>query len=237
MKVIIMAAGRGTRISKDIEKIPKCTLPLGRVSLIRNTINLFLENSIDVCLVVGYQKNHILKEVDDLPIEIVYNPFYQFTNSIASLWFAKEFLTDDEIILINGDVYIEQDTIDLLLAEKASPVMLADSRKVDEGDFFFKYNNHILQDYGKDLKKHMRTGEYVGIAKISSSFVDVFRNTLNSMIESERYNDWWENVLYHLSDHGKNVYITDIGDRYWSEIDKIEDYYKIRDYINKTVVK
>ncbi|SEO59475.1 Choline kinase [Amphibacillus marinus] len=226
-----MAAGCGTRISNDINEIPKSTLKIGKDSLIRNTIKLFLENAYEVCIVVGYKKEMILKEIDDLPITVVYNPFYKLTNSIASLWFARSFLVDEETIIMNGDVYIEQDLIDFLLNEKRSPTMLVDAKRKTIGDFFFEYKNSRLISYGKELPLESRTGEYVGIAKLSGEFIDVFKRKLEIIIDSGHYNEWWEQVLYDLSDSGQEVYVSDIGNRFWSEIDQIEDYQYIQDYL------
>ena len=37
MKAIILAAGRGTRIARNVEQVPKSTLPIDGVPLIRRT--------------------------------------------------------------------------------------------------------------------------------------------------------------------------------------------------------
>ncbi|EJT6666008.1 phosphocholine cytidylyltransferase family protein, partial [Clostridium perfringens] len=38
MKALILAAGRGTRISRYLSGRPKCTVDIGGISLIENTI-------------------------------------------------------------------------------------------------------------------------------------------------------------------------------------------------------
>lgn len=233
MKIILLAAGKGTRIRKEINDVPKSTLEIEKnLPLIRYTVELLLKNNIEVSIVVGFKKELVIDTIKDLPVTIYYNPFYDVTNSIASLWFARDFWNEGEDILImNADVYIEQDTLDLLLNETRCPAMLADSRKTVEGDFFFKYGeDYILKDYGKELTVENRNGEYVGIAKLTESFRSTFLNKLNQMIGKQKHGKWWENVLYTLSEEDRQVHVCDIGDRFWSEIDKIEDYHTILNY-------
>ncbi|EJW19855.1 hypothetical protein PAV_1c08430 [Paenibacillus alvei DSM 29] len=43
MKAILLAAGRGTRISRMIKEIPKCVLPVDGVPLIRRSVMMLLE--------------------------------------------------------------------------------------------------------------------------------------------------------------------------------------------------
>lgn len=47
----------------------------------------------------------------DKGVSFFYNPFYDVTNSIASAWFAKEFLTGDDLLIMNGDVYLEENCL------------------------------------------------------------------------------------------------------------------------------
>lgn len=57
MKAILMAAGRGTRISRTIDDKCKCTLDIGGQSLIRHTVEMLIKNNIEVHIVVGYKKS------------------------------------------------------------------------------------------------------------------------------------------------------------------------------------
>ena len=109
MKVLLMAAGKGTRISRYIEGKPKCTIDIGETTLIEYTIQELLKYNIDeMGMVLGYHSEEIKKLLEKYHIKYYYNYFYDVTNSIASAWFAKEFM-DDDIILMNADVYLEAD--------------------------------------------------------------------------------------------------------------------------------
>ena len=47
MKAILLAAGRGTRISRMVKEIPKSTLPIQGIPLIRFTVDMLQKKGID----------------------------------------------------------------------------------------------------------------------------------------------------------------------------------------------
>lgn len=229
MKAILMAAGRGSRISRHIGDDPKCTLDVGGIELIRHTVSMLTRNNVKVVMVLGYQ-GHVIQEVlADYDVTYYYNPFYDVTNSIASLWFAREEFNGEDIILGNADVYWDEDLLEVILAEKQTPVMLADSSRGEEGDYLFKWTNNELEKYGKDLTPPDITGEYVGIALLRQKDQADFIAQMETMIGSQQHGVWWENVLYSGIPE-KVVYVKDINPLFWAEVDYIEDYYRILQY-------
>lgn len=109
MKLLVMAAGRGTRISRYIEGMPKCTVDIGGARLVEYTIQKFLDMGgiSRIGIVLGY-RSEILEEIlSGYPVEFYYNYFYEVTNSIASAWFAKDFI-DDDMVMMNADVFAEE---------------------------------------------------------------------------------------------------------------------------------
>lgn len=233
MRAIIMAAGRGTRISKNIADIPKCLVEVGDTKLIKHTIQTLRNTGVNnIAITVGYKHTQITDELANDSIDFVYNPFFNVTNSIASLWFARHLIKEDEdLILANGDVFYNEELIKMLQEDEREVVMLSDKRRVADGDYFFNTNeNNEITAYGKDLELENRTCEYVGIARIKSSFVKTFMDKLEEMINEQKNSVWWENVLYELSETYP-IYSKDVGDIFWAEVDFIEDYHRILDYI------
>ena len=153
MKVLILAAGRGTRISRYLSGKPKCTVDIGGGQcLIEYTIDLLHSRGIqDIGIVLGYEAQVIREVLADKGVSFFYNPFYDVTNSIASAWFAKEFLTGDDLLIMNGDVYLEEKLLDRILAQGRSPVMFADESRRETADYKFFYEDGILKKYGKAL--------------------------------------------------------------------------------------
>lgn len=230
MKAILMAAGKGSRISKHIPEIPKCTLPVNGKPLIQKTVEMLIKNNIEVTIVVGYKYQHIIDALKEYKVNIVYNPFYDVTNSIASLWLAKEYLVDDDIILANADVFWSEEILNRLCAEDKEVFLFGDRNRVKDGDYFFGTQNGCVVKYGKELSVEERDCEYVGIAKVGRKFMDSFKKRLNEMIETQQHGVWWENVLYSYSSC-ENIYVVDVEGEFWAEIDFIEDYNRILDFV------
>ncbi|QGG58085.1 NTP transferase domain-containing protein [Paenibacillus sp. B01] len=225
MKAIVLAAGRGTRISRSIEEIPKCVLSINGVSLIRRTILMLLDRGIEPVLCVGYRHEAIRKELADLDVTYYYNPFFNVTNSIASFWFARHELTDDTIIM-NGDVYIEQEILDMVIETTKECALLVDQSRTTVGDYFLQLENGLVKKYGKELPIKERTCEYVGVGKIKASFLEEFKTRLERLIGDQQHQLWWENVLYSLTED-KSIQTIDVEGRFWAEIDYFDDYERI----------
>ena len=232
MRAILLAAGRGTRISRMIEPIPKCTLPIKNVPLIRHTVEMLVEKGMDITVCVGYKKEQIYKALEGMKVDLVYNPFYDVTNSIASLWFAKQFL-QGELLILNADVFFSPEILTLILNDSRDNVLAIDKTRIELGDYFFKTSdNGCLRKYGKELPLRERSGEYVGIAKLSSSFVPVFNQRLDKLIDMQQHDKWWENVIYSFTDNNeKSIYTIDVNGLFWAEIDYFDDYERILNYL------
>ena len=169
MKVLLLAAGRGTRISRYLSGNPKCTVDIGGEKQLRYTVDHFHKKGItDIGSGLGYRAEVIREVRSDKNVRFFYNPFYDVTNSIASAWFAKDFLAAaDDTLIMNADVYLEEAMLDKILQPQLSPVMFADGTRKEEADYKFKYTDGILEKYGKDLTGDDISGEYIGIGRFS----------------------------------------------------------------------
>jgi choline kinase len=234
MKVLIMAAGIGSRISRHLNNQPKCCVKVNDEELIKYTFSLLNKKGIsDIAIVTGYNDYYILDALKGFSFKHYKNPFYDVTNSIASTWFAQEFLdSSDDIIVMNGDVFIEEKVLDILLDSHKTPLFLGDSSRIEDADYKFQWDNNILLKYGKELSAEEITGEYVGIAKISKNDILFMKEELNKMILNQKHTYWWEDIFYRNLDK-KPIYIKDIKGIFWAEVDYIEDYERIKEYMLK----
>lgn len=228
MKILILAAGKGTRISRYLSGNPKCTVDIGDKRLIQYTIEMLNKKGIrNIGIVLGYRGNVIKETLKEFNVKYYYNPFYDVTNSIASAWFAKEFLTDfDDTLIMNGDVFLEELLFEMIINEKESPVMFADGTRKETADYKFFYQNGLLEKYGKELSSVDTSGEYIGIGRFSKEFMPEFIATMDKMILSQKHSFWWENIIYDMIKK-QNVYVSTIDGRFWAEVDYIEDYERI----------
>jgi len=228
-RAILMAAGRGTRISREIYDSCKCTLDIGGIPLIRHTVQMLVNMNIEVHIAVGFNKHLIKESLKGLDVVYHDNVFYSITNSLASLWFAREALSGDTVILGNADVFWEDNLLTALLSEKRDCAMLCDSSRVEQGDYLFNVIDDKIVSYGKGIDCHQANCEYVGLAIIQGALIEKCRERLDVLVEEQRHGDWWELILYSMTAE-RPIWAKDISGMFWAEIDFIEDYKRILEY-------
>lgn len=232
MKALILAAGRGTRISRHIDGKPKCTVALDDdTTLIEYSVDLLTSRGVDdITIALGYRGDVIKDILAGKEVGFCENPFYDVTNSIASLWFAREALgAADRFIIMNGDVFLSGKALDIVLAEKLSPVLFYDVTRRAEADYKFQCEGDRIVKYGKDLSLEETSGEYIGCAVFGGSFLGEFVKRLDFLIRSQKHSMWWEDVLYSMASE-RPIIARDIEGAFWGEVDYIEDYERIMQF-------
>lgn len=226
---ILMAAGCGTRISRNINNNCKCILDIGGIPLIRYTVQMLLEKEIDVHIVIGYDAERVVEALEGLHVTFHKNYFYSITNSLVSLWFAREAIAGDVVVLGNADVYWERTLLEKLLGETRNNVMLCDTSRVEIGDYLFRVEDGKVVDSGKGKNCFGANCEYVGLAAIRNEMIPQFKKRLEEMILNQNHSFWWEEVLYSMIEE-QPIWAEDISGNFWAEIDYIEDYKRILEY-------
>ena len=241
MKAVILAAGRGTRLYPYTKYIPKCLLDIGGVTILENQINHIRDCGINELVIVvgfGFDKvENFLRSYDGLGLKIVtlYNPFYQITNSLISLWIARAEMNDD-IVVINGDDVFEFDVLDLALSSPNEKISLPIKRK------------HMYED--EDMKVEIESGEVINISKnlpatsAESVGIRVFRDRgvelLRKSIEEEMRTEgaeskWYVSAILRLIEKGYKVKSQDVNDLYWMDVDYPSDLFKARFNSNRFI--
>jgi len=215
-----------------VEAVPKSTLPIDGEPLIRRSVKLLQQSGIECIVCVGYQKEKIFEALAGLNVTYCVNPFYDVTNSIASIWFAKEYIKGD-MLLLNADVFFSQDILDLMLADRHEVVLAIDKSRVEVGDYFFSTTDQgCITKYGKNLPITERTCEYVGICKVRQSFCKSFLSRMEQLIFNYQHNMWWENILYSFTGE-REIHTVDVNGLFWAEIDYFDDYERILNYVER----
>ena len=130
MEAVILAAGMGTRLGSLIPK-PLTSLVDEKTILDYQIEKLIKKPQINnIYLVVGYKKEIIMEKFPDLLF--VYNNAYARTNTAKSLLAALNKIYND-VIWMNGDVFFDEEILDLLLDSKIS-VCLVDRKKCGVGN-------------------------------------------------------------------------------------------------------
>lgn len=220
MKAVILAAGIGSRVGNQL---PKCllSLPHGN-SIMANQINLLRESGVrEIIAVVGFKKEFIMEKYPGIVYK--YNPFYHVTNTSKSLMMAMEGITEDDVIWLNGDVFLEIDVIKKVLSKRGNVIAV---NKAICGKEEVKYRT---DSYGKikriSKKVPKAEGEALGINKISKQDFAVF---LDSLRKCEN-NDYFEKAIEICVTKGMEFLPVDISDLKCIEIDFKKDFERAKE--------
>ena len=196
---------------------------------------LFRSPDTRIAIVTGYKGQSVDDVLNEYKYDRFYNPLFDITNSIVSLWFASSFIDEkDDLIVMNGDVFFDKKVLDVIYDYNNEFVLLADSSRIKEADYRFNWSNDgLLKKYGKELADDETTGEYVGIAKISKSVLPKFKARLMEMINTQQHGKWWEDVVYSFVKDNTKINIKDISGLFWAEVDYVEDYERILEEVAK----
>lgn len=224
MTYILLVAGRGSRLMPLTLKRPKSLYRLDKnTSVIKRMINLIRKNDdkAEIVVVTGFLADHIKQEIQN--VTFVHNPFYEKTNSIASLWFAKNYLLRDNVTIINGDIVMEKKLIkDEICKETDKPYVLLDSSINNNGDYNVQVKRDKVLVMSKELDEYY--GEYAGITKLDTNSARNLYEEIEIMVNDGAYDQWYENALVQLIfDHDFELYYNDICEYKWTEVDCVSD--------------
>ena len=231
-KAVIMAAGMGRRLEGAIGDIPKSLINLGGEALITKQINMLKECGIKkIAVVVGYRKEKI-KELLGNNVTYYFNPFFETTNSVTSLWFAKELFSDEDVIVMNGDMLVESSIVKDLLIDKNPVCVTVEVGKYNEIGYKARIKDNFVDFMGMGIHKSEVAGEYVGISKVSKSIFPIFIKTLDNFMERKEFGTWYETAYVQMIGEGVRISFVDTNQRSWLEIDTPDDIEKAIQYFN-----
>jgi len=189
MKAIILAAGKGTRLSKYTKDLPKGMLPVFNKSIIEHQIEVYNRNDItDITIVTGYLENKIQYQ----STKKKWNERFATTNMVESLLCAEEELAG-EVIISYSDVLFEDRLLQQVITSTSDVGVLIDTDwkeywksrygKVDFDTESLKFdtNNNILQLGVEDALLEEIEGRYIGLIKLSSKGVDTVQKVYGDL--------------------------------------------------------
>jgi len=244
MKAIILAAGNGRRLYPYTKNIPKCLLDLGGQTILENQLNCIKDCGInDVVLVLGYKSEKIenfLKNnyISGMKIKTLYNPFYKSTNSLLSMWEAREELNQDVIIMNSDDVFefaVLENILNVADQNICLPIKI--KKKYEQEDMKVKINGNKITNIGKELNNFI-SGESLGLRLFRKRGVSLLKRAIEEEVRTkDAKKKWYVSAIVRLIELGNEVNYLNIKNLFWMDVDSPKDIYKARFCSNKYIVE
>jgi choline kinase len=220
MRIIILAAGQGTRLRPLTDSMPKCMVEVAGQSLIRRQLVVMKNCGIseeDIMIVCGYRKETLQTHLTDKLVKFIFNEDYETTNMVYSLMCAETEMKDD-VIISYGDIIYDEAVLKKLI-DSYSPISIV----VDDGwyDYWNIRSDDPLSD-AETLKLDQNWNiveigqKPKSIADIESQYIGLMRfrgEGLAAMIrlagEAKRRSSVGE-PLWRTGRNYQNMYMTDL---------------------------
>lgn len=231
MQAIILAAGTGSRLLRVSGGTPKCLLPVdGRTLLARQVSALERVGVRKIVVVVGHAADEVRGALGP-QCEYVYNCDYATTNSLYSLWLARERLIAGGIVM-NADILFHPRLLRDLVEARHEDALLVSYRDEDDepfGDEEMKVTvrKGRVRAVSKSLPAEEADGENVGIARFGRAGASRLVGMMDRLIAAGAHRDWAPRAFHAFA---AQYPLHAVGTRGlpWIEIDSPEDYFRAR---------
>ena len=236
MQAIILAAGMGKRLGEHTKDNTKCMVKVNGVRLIDRMLTQLAERNLSrVVIVVGYKKDELIKHIGNrydgrIKIEYVHNDIYDKTNNIYSLALAKQYMLEEDTLLLESDLIFDDSMLDLIIHDSYPNLALVAKYEtwMDGTMVRISEDNDIMSFIPKKAFKYSDIEHYYktcNIYKFSREFsVTQYVPFLEAYSKAMGNNEYYEQVLRVLTALDRSdLKALPITKEKWYESDDVQD--------------
>ena len=231
MKAIILAAGKGSRLDQSGETV-KCLLKFGPFTLIELQCKYLRQCGIqEINVVVGFEAERVRRTCGS-GIAYIENPIFLKTNSLYSLWLARECFSDG-FVVINSDVLFHPQLLwDLLTTRREDALLVSYREEAEYGDeeMKVKVRGGRLLDISKDMDPAEADGENVGIVKFGARGARLLEEQMAPLVENGALRSWAPRAFLEFAKR-RSLHVVGTRGFPWTEIDFPEDYNRAQEEV------
>ncbi len=247
MKAIILNSGSGSRMGTLTGSKPKCLIELnGEETILSRQLKMLSANGVNsIIITTGHFEEKIRTYVDnffpELDVEYVYNPKYNSTNYIYSLFLAKNqvhSISDDNkpILLIHGDMVFDEEVLQRLLkTEHQNAVLMNSKAKLPEKDFKGRIKDNTVMEIGVNT-----FGEdclsLLPIYKFSKLSFTLWLKEMEEFVNRGEHNVYAENAFNNIP-YKLNLKPVYFDDETCMEVDNPEDLTNAKTHLSRDIKK
>jgi choline kinase len=240
MKAILISAGKGERLYPLTKNTPKSLLEVGKgLTILETQLHSLSENNIkDIVIITGFKAEQIEAKVRDyqnnLNITTVFNPFFDISNNLLSVWMARHHMSDD-FISINGDDVFSAEVIEnLLKCDNDISMVIDEKQEYDDDDMKVVHKDGEILEVSKKIDQDKANGESVGIIKFSKKGPKIYTDMLDQMVrDPQNRNVFYLKAIQEIINKGYKINYSMCKESDWAEIDFHPDLKLIRTYLSR----
>jgi 2-aminoethylphosphonate-pyruvate transaminase len=209
-------------------------LPLGGEPILSRALRLLAEHGVTrSVVVVGHLRDAYRRFADGRPgVELVDNPDYATTGTMASLARALE-RVDGDFLLLESDVVWERRALTALLAHPHEDVILASGPTRAGDEVWLEAPAGRLRDMSKDRSVlGSACGELVGVHRVSAGLAALLLRVFDELVAERGH----ARMAYDLdalvrASRRRPITVHVVPDLIWGEIDDERQYHRVRDEV------
>jgi choline kinase len=178
-----------------------------------------------ITLVLGY-RSETIEEVCGRDVEIVFNPNYGTTNSLYSLWLARNLLSEGFVVL-NSDVLFHPHLLTRLLSSSHEDALLMSARepgtRYSDEEMKVHVRDGCVAAIDKALPDADSDGENVGIVKFGAEGAALVLAEADALIAQGAVRDWLPRAFAAFC-RKRPLHVIETAGLPWIEIDCPADY-------------
>jgi histidinol-phosphate/aromatic aminotransferase/cobyric acid decarboxylase-like protein/choline kinase len=235
VQAVILAAGLGKRLGAATRQSTKCMVELNGRRLVEYALDALSRVQVErIVVVVGHGADEVRAFLGDqqagVPVHYVTNPVYAETNNIYSLLLARDYLEQDDTLLLESDVVFEPSILLECAAHPAPNVAVVAAYEpwMDGTVTLLDERQRVIRIVSKREFARAESASYyktVNLYKLSRAFSrNQFMPFLAAYVGVEGRGHYYEDVLRALVYMGADDLVAlPVGDKLWYEIDDTQD--------------
>ena len=175
MQLILLAAGKGTRLPKKFREKPKCQIKISEKTILEHNLNFYKKFKYR-SIVTGFKSEKLNSFIKKNRFENIKNKKYNKTNMVYSLFKVRS-IKSNNIVVCYGDIIFDESIFNDLKKGYSSSIILLkkDWLKIWRGRMKYSkikndaenveiYDNYLIS-IGKKITDKLPKYQYMGIIK------------------------------------------------------------------------
>ena len=250
MHLIILAAGKGSRLKPLTDSVPKCMVKVGGKTILSRVLDCWESLSQEKPVLVGGYK---IQEINYDNIILLNNKNYETTNMVQSLMVAEDYFKNG-FIMSYGDIFYSSEIIEKLIdANEDINVVVDDDwqpywemrfkNPLDDAETLKIYNNKIIEIGKKTKNISDIDSQYIGLIYFRKRGISLLKEYFKNAKEAQKSNNnpfngprpfnkmFMTDLLQAIINDGNCINPIRVK-RGWFEIDSLNDIKVVENILN-----